>query len=147
MYEEGHDLANHTYTHPLTASASQILKEMKQTNEVIYSITGYTPKLFRPVEGRYTDSLVNQVLKEGYKVVMWSWHQDTRDGAEPGVNNIVNTVLKGIKPGDVILFHDGGGDRTQTVEALKMILPKLQSKGYELGTISDILKEQKLLKK
>ncbi|UQW96188.1 hypothetical protein M2M59_09180 [Rummeliibacillus sp. G93] len=79
--------------------------------------------------------------------MMWSWHQDTRDWADPAVNTIVNTVFKGIELGDVILFHDGGGDKTQTVEALKIILPKLQSKGYEFVTISEILKEQKMLKK
>jgi len=146
MYEQGHELANHTYTHPLNASVSQILKEMKQTNETIYSITGFSPTLFRPVEGRYTDSLVNEVVKKGFKVVMWSWHQDTRDWEDPGVNKIVKTVLKGTKPGDVILFHDGGGDRTQTVKALEEILPELQKKGYQFVTISELLDEQEMLK-
>ncbi|MGG0656948.1 polysaccharide deacetylase family protein [Rummeliibacillus pycnus] len=147
MYEEGHELANHTYTHPLKGSVSQILKEIKKTNETIYSITGFTPTLFRPVEGRYTDGLVNEVVKEGYKVVMWSWHQDTRDWDDPGVNKIVNTVLKGTKPGDVILFHDGGSDRKQTVKALEKILPELQKKGYKFVTISELLKEQEMVKK
>ncbi|MGX9135070.1 polysaccharide deacetylase family protein [Rummeliibacillus sp. JY-2-4R] len=147
MYEEGHELANHTYTHPLRANVWQILKELKQTNETIYSITGYSPTLFRPVEGRYTDRLVNEVVKEGYKVVMWSWHQDTLDWKDPGVYRIVNTVLTGTKPGDVILFHDGGGNRKQTVKALEKILPELQAKGYKFVTISELLKEKEIVKK
>ena len=118
MYEEGHELANHTYSHPLKSTVPKIMKEIKQTNELIFSITGFSPILFRPVEGQYTDDLINEVVKDGYKVVMWSWHQDTRDWANPGVKQIVNTVLNGTKEGNIILFHDGGGNRKQTVKAL-----------------------------
>ena len=140
MYEEGHELANHTYTHPHSRNVSKIMKEIKQTNDTIYSITGYTPTLFRPVEGLYTDAMIEEVVKSGFKVVMWSWHQDTVDWKNPGVNNIVNTVLKGTKEGDVILFHDGGGNRAQTVKALEKILPKLQNQGYQFVTINDLMK-------
>nr|WP_277585254.1 polysaccharide deacetylase family protein [Psychrobacillus antarcticus] len=140
MFEEGHELANHTYTHPNSTNVSKIMKEIKQTNDTIYSITGYTPNLFRPVEGQYTDAMIEEVVKDGFQVVMWSWHQDTEDWRNPGVNRIVNTVLKGIKEGDVILFHDGGGNRTQTVKALEKILPELQSQGYKFVTINDLIK-------
>ena len=71
---------------------------------------------------------------------MWSWHQDTVDWKNPGVNKIVNTVLKGTKEGDVILFHDGGGNRAQTVKALEKILPELQNQGYQFVTINDLMK-------
>lgn len=140
MYEEGHELANHTYTHPYSRNVSKIMKEIKQTNDTIYSITGYTPTLFRPVEGHYTDAMIEEIVKDGYKVVMWSWHQDTEDWKNPGVNKIVNTVLKGTNEGDVILFHDGGGNRTQTVKALEKILPELQKQGYQFVTINDLIK-------
>ena len=70
---------------------------------------------------------------------MWSWHQDTKDWKRPGVNNIVTTVLSGAKPGDVVLFHDAGGDRSQTVKALEEILPALKKQGYEFVTISELL--------
>ena len=142
MYEEGHELANHTYSHPLKATVPKIVKEIKQTNELIFSLTGYSPILFRPVEGQYTDDLINAVVKDGYKVVMWSWHQDTKDWANPGVKKIVNTVLKGTKEGNVILFHDGGGNRKQTVKALEEIIPELQKQGYKFVTVSELLTEQ-----
>ncbi|MFJ7827681.1 polysaccharide deacetylase family protein [Psychrobacillus sp. NPDC096623] len=140
MYEEGHDLANHTYTHPYSRNVSKIMKEIKQTNDTIYSITGFTPTLFRPVEGQYTDAMIEEIVKDGFQVVMWSWHQDTQDWKNPGVNKIVNTVLKGTKEGDVILFHDGGGNRSQTVKALEKILPELQKQGYKFVTINDLIK-------
>ena len=86
--------------------------------------------------------MIDEIVKEGYKVVMWSWHQDTLDWKKPGVSRIVNNVLKGMKEGDVILFHDGGGNREQTVKALEKILPELQNKGYHFVTISDLIKLQ-----
>ncbi|RHW35837.1 polysaccharide deacetylase family protein [Lysinibacillus yapensis] len=142
MYEDGHELANHTYTHPYSRNVSKIMKEIKQTNDAIFSITGQTPTLFRPVEGQYTDPMIDEISKGGYKVVMWSWHQDTEDWRNPGVNRIVNRVLNGIREGDVVLFHDGGGNRTQTVRALEKILPELQNQGYQFVTITDLMKIQ-----
>lgn len=143
MYEEGHELANHTYTHPLRPSIPNLLNEIRQTNEVIYAICGFYPTLFRPVEGHYTDASVNAVVKEGYKIVMWSWHLDTLDWKSPGVNKIFDIVMKGAKPGNVVLFHDGGGNREQTVKAMEKILPELEKQGYKFVTISELLEVQK----
>ena len=143
MFEDGHEIANHTYTHPSTKSPLKIMEEIKKTNDVIYSITGITPNLFRPVEGIYTDEIVDEVVKNGYKIVMWSWHQDTEDWKDPGVDKIVNKVLNGMDKGDVVLFHDGGGNREQTVKALGKILPELKKQGYRFITISEMINLQK----
>ena len=143
MYEEGHEIANHTYTHPLKTNVPNLIKEIKQTHDTIYSISGYSPILFRPVEGQYTDAMIDAIVKEGYKVVMWSWHRDTLDWKSPGVNQIVDTVLEGVKEGNVVLFHDGGGNREQTVKALKKILPALEKQGYKFVTIPELLEAQK----
>lgn len=138
-FKEGHELANHTYTHPYNASVTELQDEIQQTNEMIYSITGFLPTLFRPVGGNYNEQMINAVVDDGYKVVMWSWHQDTQDWKEPGVDKIVNKVLKGTEPGDVILFHDGGGNREQTIKALEKILPELQKQGYTFVTVSQLI--------
>jgi len=143
VYEEGHELAIHTYTHPLRTNVSKLMKEIKQSHATIFGITGYSPVLFRPVKGQYTDAMIDAIVKEGYKVVMWSWHLDTFDWKNPGEKRIVNTVLKGAKPGSVVLFHDGGGNREQTVRALKKILPELEKQGYKFVTISELLDIQK----
>ncbi|MBM7664202.1 polysaccharide deacetylase family sporulation protein PdaB [Solibacillus kalamii] len=142
MHESGHEIANHTYTHPYTKSVSPIMEEVNQTSDTIFSITGTKPNLFRPVEGYYTDELVKESVKNGYKIVMWSWHQDTEDWKNPGVNKIVKTVLNGLGNGNVVLFHDGGGNREQTVQALKKILPELKNQGYRFITISQMIRIQ-----
>ncbi|MBK3496169.1 polysaccharide deacetylase family protein [Viridibacillus sp. YIM B01967] len=138
-YNEGHELANHTYTHTYNQSVNVLEKELKKTNDLIHKITGFYPVLFRPVGGQYDDNMINVAVKNGYKVVIWSWHQDTEDWKSPGVNKIVKKVLNNTKPGDVILFHDGGGNRTQTIKALDKILPELQKQGYKFVTISELM--------
>ncbi|SER81576.1 polysaccharide deacetylase family protein [Psychrobacillus sp. OK032] len=140
QYNEGHEIANHTYTHPLKTTLAKLEKELKQTDEIIFSITGTYPELFRPVEGQYSDQMIQSVVKKGYRVIMWSWHQDTEDWKNPGIHRIEKTVLKGVKPGNIILFHDGGGNRRQTVEALEKIIPELKEQGYEFVTVSELIK-------
>ncbi|MEK5232010.1 polysaccharide deacetylase family protein [Lysinibacillus sp. FSL K6-0232] len=147
MYDEGHELANHTFTHPLKATVPHLMKEIKQTDEVIAEISGYQPTLFRPVEGYYTDAMIEAITKEGYQVIMWSWHLDTLDWKSPGVQRIVQTVLQGVKAGNIVLFHDGGGNRTQTVQALAQILPELAKQGYQFVTVSELLEIQNTHKK
>ena len=144
QYNEGHEIANHTFTHPLKTTLPKLEIELKQTDDLIFSITGNHPKLFRPVEGQYTDEMIQNVVKKGYQVVMWSWHQDTEDWKSPGVHRIEKTVLKGVEPGNIILFHDGGGNRSQTVKALDKIINKLQKQGYEFVTVSDLIKMKNL---
>ena len=143
QYNEGHEIANHTFTHPLKTTLPKLEIEIKKTNDLIYSITGYHPELFRPVEGQYTDSMIQSLVKNGYKVVMWSWHMDTEDWKDPGVHRIIKTVLDGTKPGNIILFHDGGGNRIQTVKALEKILPELKKQGYKFVTITELIDLEK----
>lgn len=141
-YSEGHELANHTYSHPFNVSVAELQKELRQTKGIINSITGFSPVLFRPVGGNYNDQMINAAVKDGYKVIMWSWHQDTQDWKQPGVKKITQKVLKGSKPGDVVLFHDGGGDRTQTIKALEDIVPALKKQGYTFVTISELIESK-----
>lgn len=138
-YKDGHELANHTFSHPYKTSITELQDEIQQTNELIYSISGFLPVLFRPVGGNYNEQMINAVADDGYKVVMWSWHQDTQDWKEPGVDKIVDKVLKGTQPGDVILFHDGVDNQEQTVKALEKILPELQKQGYRFVTVSELI--------
>lgn len=139
LNDEGHEIANHTYTHPHSITAENLEKELKKTNEVIHDITGTYPLLYRPVGGSYNDGIINTAVDNGYKVIMWSWHQDTEDWKRPGVNSIVTKVLSGATPGNIVLFHDAGGDRSQTVQALEKILPELQKQGYTFVTVSELL--------
>jgi peptidoglycan-N-acetylglucosamine deacetylase len=128
----GHEIGNHTYHHPnmRQISCEQIAREIELTNTAILATTGTTPHLFRPPGGYYDEEIVHTAKQAGHLVVMWSWHQDTRDWSNPGVNKIVRKVLTNVRNGDIVLFHDDGGDRSQTIRALEKILPNLHERGY-----------------
>jgi len=136
--DEGHEVANHTYNH-CYGKFDNLDQEIKRTTDIIGQLTGNRSALFRPVGGLYNDFLINTSRNNKHLVVMWSWHQDTYDWKKPGVNKIVNKVTSGITPGDIILMHDGGGDRSQTVKALDEILKRLSKDGYEFVTVSELL--------
>jgi len=136
--DEGHEVANHSYNH-CYGKFDNLDQEIKRTTDIIGQLTGNRSALFRPVGGLYNDFLINTSRNNNHLVVMWSWHQDTYDWKKPGVNKIVNKVTSGITPGDIILMHDGGGDRSQTVKALDKILKLLSKDGYEFVTVSELL--------
>lgn len=138
---EGHEVANHTYRHHFRDghSPAMLKRELEKSEKVIKELTGYQPTLFRPIAGYYDEEIIDTAVAEGYNVILWSWHQETRDWSKPGANKIVENVISDTRPGDVIIFHDAGGDRTQTVKALEQILEILYKKGYKCTTVSDLL--------
>ena len=140
--EEGHELANHTFTHLYfnrSTPIQTIKNEIDQTQDLLYDITGTKTQLFRPPGGFYNDRMVSLCRDKGYLVVLWSWHQDTKDWDRPGVSKIVNKVLNNVRGGDIILMHDHVEGKSQTVAALEQILPELQKRGYRLVTVSELL--------
>jgi polysaccharide deacetylase family sporulation protein PdaB len=141
---EGHELANHTYGHPgmIGISAEHLREELDKAQRSVQSVTGTTLKIFRPPGGVYNDTVVNTARTAGYMVVMWSWNQDTRDWSNPGVKRIVNRVISNAHNGGIVLFHDSGGARSQTVAALEQILPELKKRGYVFVTVSELLQIQ-----
>lgn len=145
--EEGHEIANHTYSHRYMNKSkhavSQIEDEMIRTERSIVEATGRKPQLFRPPGGYYNEQVVSAAKRAGYKVVLWSWHQDTEDWHTPGVGIIVGKVLKNARNGDIVLFHDYVEGKSQTVEALKQILPELKSRGFRFITVSELLTHRK----
>jgi polysaccharide deacetylase family sporulation protein PdaB len=139
---EGHEIANHTYDHSYfhkRIAVEKIEADIQKAESIILNTTGKKPSLFRPPGGFYGDNVVNASKKAGYLVVMWSWHQDTEDWNTPGVNKIVNKVLNNARKGDIVLFHDYVEGKTQTIEALKKVLPELKSRGFRFVTVSELL--------
>ncbi|RDW19951.1 polysaccharide deacetylase family protein [Oceanobacillus chungangensis] len=140
QFTEGHEIANHTYNHNYhPISSKELKKEIDDTAKIIYEITGTKPTLFRPVGGAYNDLIINTAVDSGYHVVLWSWHQDPEDWKNPSVNRITNHILSNISPGDIILLHDAGGDRSRTITSLEKILPILEKKGYKFVTVSEMM--------
>lgn len=140
-YDRGHEIGNHTYTHPdlKKISASEFLEEIKKTKEIIEEITGETPVLFRPPGGYLNNSIVNELTEQNGIPVLWSWRQDTRDWACPSSSSISNSVLKNLKDGDIILFHDYNAKKSPTPAALETILSELSEKGYKFVTVSELM--------
>ncbi len=137
--EEGHEIGNHTYSHPILSHVAReaLVREISDTGALIEAVTGSSPTLFRPPEGYCGGGVCRLAAENGLSVVLWSI--DTRDWAGVPTAGIVKNVMKNITPGSIILFHDYGGKESHTVAALKEILPRLSAAGYRFVTVSELL--------
>lgn len=139
---EGHEVANHTFSHIYfqhKKNTGMIQSEIVRTEQALEKVTGKKPLLFRPPGGFYNDQMIEIAKKYGYTTVLWSWHQDTNDWRSPGVQKIASKVLDNARSGDIILLHDYVPSSMQTVEALKLILPELQRRGFQMVTVTDLI--------
>ena len=127
---EGHTLCNHTWSHDLnlrTRSEAQIRSELQRTDDAIHAIVPGVPiRYFRNPGGNFSPLTIAVARSMGMESL--DWNVDPSDWSRPGTQSIINNVLSHTHPGSVVLMHDGGGDRSQTVQALHTILPNLQSR-------------------
>jgi peptidoglycan/xylan/chitin deacetylase (PgdA/CDA1 family) len=134
MITEGHEIGNHGYTHDY--SQRKLTDEIKQTDQSVYTATGTHTYFYRPPGGFVTKSQINMIKNQGYVVTLWS--VDSRDWRKPGVNRIVSNVVQKVFPGAIVLLHDGGGFKSQTVLALEPLIDKLNADGYRFVTLSEL---------
>jgi peptidoglycan/xylan/chitin deacetylase (PgdA/CDA1 family) len=134
-HRAGFPIGNLTQTFPpLTRlSRARQRREVRAQTARLRSLGIPSPKLFAPPYGTYNRKTLAVLRRLRMLMVLWS--ADTRDYERPGVTAIVRRALRGAKPGAIILLHDGGGDRTQTVQALPAIVSGLRSRGYKLVTV------------
>ncbi|PWI58096.1 hypothetical protein BM613_05380 [Sulfoacidibacillus thermotolerans] len=137
----GHEIGNHTDQHLKMDKVSAA--DITACDNAILQVTGKRPQLLRPPGGGLSEHLVTVAEQTKHIIVMWSWNVDPRDWSQPGVQKIVDRVVKHVTPGTIILLHDGGGPRSQTVTALKEILLQLSKQGYQFVTIDQLLTEWK----
>jgi peptidoglycan/xylan/chitin deacetylase (PgdA/CDA1 family) len=132
MAADGHLVGNHSWSHPLMSSLSPsgIRKEIESTSEVIERTLGAPPLWFRAPYGAWN----RQAFEIGAELGMepLAWTVDTLDWTTPGTDRIVRAVLEGAGPGVVVLSHDAGGNRSQSVAALRRYLPDLLDDGYHI---------------
>ncbi|MFJ9609479.1 polysaccharide deacetylase family protein [Kitasatospora sp. NPDC101176] len=128
--DRGHHIANHTWTHPDLRSLSEgkVRDELERTSDLLHRTTGRLPTWFRAPGGDWSTESLKVAADLGMRNMAWS--VDPRDWARPGTSAITDRILKDVRPGAIVLNHDGGGDRSQTVAALKAYLPVLVDSGY-----------------
>ncbi|MFB8244375.1 polysaccharide deacetylase family protein [Streptomyces sp. NPDC055952] len=132
MSDEGHVVGNHTWSHPLLTRLTrrQIRSEMERTSDVVADVCGERPEWFRAPYGAWNRAAFQLGAELGMEPLAWT--VDTLDWTTPGTPSIVERVEKGAAPGVVVLSHDAGGDRTQSVRALRRYLPELLDSGYHV---------------
>ena len=148
---EGHEVGSHTYTHPnlATVSEGQVRFELNTTQRLFQAFTGRTLKLFRaPYFGDAEPSTADEIgpvldaQNRGYISV--GLHVDPGDWKLPGVQQIVDTTIAEVqsatpqKSYNIVLLHDGGGNRDQTVQALPIIIERLRAMGYGFVPVSEL---------
>ena len=132
--EAGHLISNHTWRHldlPLL-SPSAAIEEMDRATAAIHDATGIIPHMFRAPYGAWSRTVIEHCDQTGMMPIDWS--VDPRDWARPGVSSIVTNIMRHTQTGSIILEHDGGGDRSETVAALKIFIPRLLHDGYRFTT-------------
>ncbi|MFJ8630311.1 polysaccharide deacetylase family protein [Streptomyces sp. NPDC093568] len=132
MADEGHVVGNHTWSHPLLTrlSRARIRKEMERTSDIIEECYGERPAWFRAPYGAWNRTAFRLGAELGMEPLAWT--VDTLDWTTPGAGTIVDRVESGAAPGVVVLSHDAGGDRSQSVSALRAYLPRLLDSGYHV---------------
>ncbi len=146
--DEGHEIGNHTFTHPNISniSATQFQLELSATQRLLASAVGRHSLLFRPpyavdAEPETIDQLrpIEWASEQGYVVV--GMQIDPDDWQRPGVEEIVQRTVAAAERGEgnMILLHDAGGDRSQTVEAIPKIVEALRTRGFQFVTVSELL--------
>ncbi len=134
---DGDVLGDHTFTHPDLEAVGDVRQQLQRTIAVIRSLTGYTPCLFRPPYGDYDRSIIETARSLGLATILWD--VDPSDWALPGTATIEQRVLAQVRPGSIIISHDGGGPRSQTLAAYPDILAALRARGYRIVTIPQLL--------
>jgi len=147
--EEGHEIGNHTYDHHVLIyyKEGELEKEIRDARAIIKNITGRSVKYFRPPKAWLTSREKKVIKGMGYKIILWSLN--AKDWVTFDDKYIIRYIVKNIRPGDIILFHDSGGaftteggDRHETVKAIPRLIEKLKQNGYKFVTITGLLESE-----
>lgn len=132
IYASGHGIANHTYNHPSLPGLgwARFKAEVAGTGAVLGDLDY---GCLRPPYGATSKNVRSFASKLGYRIVMWTI--DPRDWLRPGATTIAERVIRRAHPGGIVVLHDGGGNRTQTVAALEQILTRLEADGYTFAAL------------
>lgn len=136
--KDGHEIGNlgYRYENYTTMKDEEIKKDIIRSSEAIKKVTDEEPQLLRPPNGNFDKRVLLLSDKFNYTVIHWSL--DSEDWRNPGVENIVQNVMKDIDPGDIVLMHASDSAK-QTAEALPEMIAALKKKGYSFATVSELV--------
>ena len=129
---DGNLVGNHTWSHPdlTTLSTTAVTSQLNRMESAL----GYRPRCVRPPYGATSPRIATIIANRGQRQILWT--VDPREWSRPGTSTIVSRVLAAVRPGSRILLHDGGGDRSQTVAALDLLIPRLRARGFVIGLMA-----------
>lgn len=132
LARSGMNVQSHTWDHADLArlSTSQVRAQVDRAAAAITSATGHRPSCLRPPYNAFDPAVLRQLSGAGIQAM--SYDVDSQDWQRPGSERIVDNIMAQVAPGSVILMHDGGGDRSQTVAALPHVIHRLRTAGYTL---------------
>ncbi|HEY9644996.1 MAG TPA: polysaccharide deacetylase family protein [Chroococcidiopsis sp.] len=134
---DGHAIGNHSMNHRIdVVDAATAAKEVNDQAQLIYDVTGVKTMLFRPPGGFLDTGFSSYAQTQGYTVLMWSVDSQDYYGSVP---LLIDNVLTNAQPGGIVLMHDGGGDRSATLQALPQIITALKQQGYRFVTVPELL--------
>ncbi|MBT2187089.1 polysaccharide deacetylase family protein [Sphingobium nicotianae] len=151
IVRDGHEIGNHSYTHPNMAEETALgtTLELNATQRLIEAYTGRSTRLFRApyfgdAEPTTADELVPATIAQQHGYTIVGLHVDPDDWKTPGVQAIIDATMRKVhaandeRSGNIVLLHDGGGNRDQTVAALPIIIDRLRAEGYRIVPVSQL---------
>ena len=132
---EGHGVTNHSMTHPQPFSRrtpAAIHQQIADAQSAIADAGGMAPRLFRAPGGDWSAPVLSAV--QSNQMAALGWDIDPRDWSRPGTG-LITARLLAARPGDILLCHDGGGNRAETIESLRTVLPALKGRGLQFVTL------------
>lgn len=136
---DGHEIACHAYSHKRLnkLTSSEIKSEFERFEKSMQSVGAAKPLFFRPPDGAYNDGLVELAGQYGYTTILWS--VDSGDWRRPSAEHVVEAVMRQVKPGSIILMHDGQHP-LPTAQAASVIIDKLRTEGYQFVSLSELMR-------
>lgn len=140
IYEEGHEIGNHSNTHPHVSKLTyeQNLEEIEKCSQKVEQITGVKPTLYRAPYGEYNDEVINVSFENGYYAIQWN--KDTLDYQALTGEQMWKRIGNNLQNGDIILSHNG---TAHTSDSLDMLIKNIKEKGFEIVKVSDLIYKEK----
>jgi peptidoglycan/xylan/chitin deacetylase (PgdA/CDA1 family) len=140
LADAGHVIANHTYGHPrlIFCPPARVRRELSECQRVLADNVGEHSRLWRPPYGGRLPHVMTVARNMGLEAVMWS--VNAKDWRLRTANEVEKRVARRVRGGDVILMHDGGGERLHTVEATDRLIRRFKNEGYKFVTVPEMMR-------